>query len=103
MKYKISDVYVKVNGENIAVGVVLGQEDQSESPFGSILVTNSEYEKGLKEFRYGKQRIDNLVYYTEGEFENFIAKRPVDQKWIDELEKMGYDVTKLQYERQVSS
>ena len=48
MKYKISDVYVKVNGENIAVGTVLGQEDQPESSFGSIMVTNSEYDKGLK-------------------------------------------------------
>ena len=27
MKYKISNVYINVNGEDIAVGVVLGEED----------------------------------------------------------------------------
>ena len=27
MKYKISNVYINVNGEDIAVGVVLGEEN----------------------------------------------------------------------------
>lgn len=28
MKYKISDVYINVNGEDIVVGVTLGEEDK---------------------------------------------------------------------------
>lgn len=46
MKYKISNVYINVNGENIAVGVVLGEEDKPQSPFRTEYVTNSEYERG---------------------------------------------------------
>lgn len=54
MKYKISNAYAVINGEEIQVGVALGQEDLPESPFTTGYVTNSEYEQGLKEFRYGK-------------------------------------------------
>lgn len=50
MKYKISNVYINVNGEDIAVGVVLGEEDKPQSPFRTEYITNSEYERGLKEF-----------------------------------------------------
>lgn len=35
MKYKISNAYLTVNGEDIAVGVVLGEEDKPESPFST--------------------------------------------------------------------
>ena len=43
MKYKISDVYVRINGESIPVGIVLGQEDKPQSPYGTEYITNSEY------------------------------------------------------------
>lgn len=98
MRYKISDVYVNVNGESIAVGAVLGEEDKPESPFMTEYITNSEYEKGLKEFIYGKQKIGDLVCHCVAEFKNFAAARPVEKKWIDELGKMGYDISKLKYE-----
>ena len=98
MKYKISNVYINVNGEDIVVGVVLGEEDKPQSPFRTEYVTNSEYEKGLKEFRYGKQQIGDLVYHCITQFKNFTATCPIKQKWIDELEKMGYDISKLKYE-----
>ena len=98
MKYKISNVYINVNGENIAVGVVLGEEDKPQSPFRTEYVTNSEYERGLKEFRYGKQQIGDCVYHCITQFKNFTATCPIKQKWIDELEKMGYDISKLKYE-----
>ena len=51
MKYKISNAYAVINGEEIQVGVALGQEDLPESPFTTGYVTNSEYEQGLKQFR----------------------------------------------------
>lgn len=100
MKYKISDVYIRINGESIPVGTVLGQEDEPQSPYRTEYITNSEYEKGLKGFKYGRQQIDDLVYHQVAEFKNFVATRPVEQKWIDELELMGYDVSKLSYDIQ---
>ena len=45
MKYKISNVYIEVNGDSIPVGVVLGEEDKPYSPFASEKITNSEYEE----------------------------------------------------------
>lgn len=92
MKYKINNVYINVNGEDIAVGVVLGEEDKPQSPFRTEYITNSEYERGLKEFRYGKQQIGDCVYHCITQFKNFTATCPIKQKWIDELEKMGYDI-----------
>ncbi len=95
MKYKISNVYITVNGEDINVGVVLGEEDKPESPYSTEQVTLSEYENGLKEFRYGKPYIDDLVFHCVGVFENFKSIRHVDEKWIRELKSMGYDTSKL--------
>lgn len=93
MKYKISNAYAVINGEEIQVGVALGQEDLPESPFTTGYVTNSEYEQGLKEFRYGKARIGDLVYHVVARFENFVSASPVEARWIKELELMGYDVS----------
>ena len=100
MKYKISDVYIRINGESIPVGTVLGQEDKPQSPFRTEYITNSEYEKGLKSFKYGRQQIGDMVYHLVAEFKDFVATRPVEQKWIDELKLMGYDIAKLLYEVQ---
>ena len=100
MKYKISDVYIRINGESIPVGTVLGEEDKPQSPFRTEYITNSEYEKGLKSFKYGRQQIGDLVYHQVAEFKDFVATRPVEQKWIDELELMGYDISKLSYDIQ---
>ena len=61
---------------------------------------NSEYEEGLKSFKYGKQQIGDCVYHQVAEFKNFVATSPVEQKWINELKLMGYDVSKLSYEIQ---
>ena len=54
MKYKISNAYAVINGEEIQVGVALGQEDLPESPFTTGYVTNSEYEQGydVSKLRY---------------------------------------------------
>lgn len=40
-----------------------------------------------------------MIYRCVGEFENNIALKPIEKKWIDELESMGYTVQdKLVYE-----
>lgn len=98
VKYKISNVYAVINGEKIQVGVALGKEDKPKSPFMTECITNTEYERGLKELRYGEARIDDLVCHTVARFENFVSERPVEERWITELKLMGYDVSKLVYE-----
>lgn len=95
MKYKISNVYLTVNGEDIAVGVVLGEEDKPKSPFRTEYIRASEYEKGLKEFKYGKQQMGDMVYHCVGKFVDFKALWHVDEKWIEELKLMRYDTSKL--------
>lgn len=98
MKYKISDAHIKINGECILVGTVLGKEDAPRNPQSSEIIPNSEYEEGVKCFKYGKQQICDLVVHQIYEFVDFTAKRPIEQKWIDELRKMGYDTSVLKYE-----
>lgn len=95
MKYKISDAFLFVNGEQIRIGTVLGQEDNPKSPFQSEIITNSEYESGLKSFKYGSQQIDDLCWHIVGTFKDFHATHHVDEKWINELAMMGYDTSKL--------
>ena len=101
MKYKISNVHLIINGEDVIVGVVLGEEDNPTSPFRTGYITNSEYEEGLKSFKYGKQQIGDLVYHCVGKFVNNVAIMSIEQKWIDELEKMGYNITELVYENKI--
>lgn len=95
VKYKISNAYAVINGEQIQVGVVLGQENKPKSLHMTECITNSEYERGLKEFRYGKERVDDCVYHKVAEFDNFVSEWPVEERWITELKLMGYDVSKL--------
>lgn len=95
MKYKISDAAIVINGEYITVGTVLGEEDKPNSPFSTKIIPNSEYEKGLKNFTYGKAHIDDCCCHWVGKFENFKATSHVDDIWINELKLMGYDTSKL--------
>ncbi len=95
MKYKISDAYIIVNGEDIEVGVVLGEENRPDSPYTTEIVPISEYEKGVKEFRYGRSHIDDMVFHWVGEFKDFKSTKHIDEKWIRELTLMGYDTSKL--------
>lgn len=98
MKYKISNVYIEVNGYSIPVGVVLGEEDKPYSPFASEKITNSEYEEGLKNFKYGGQRIGDLVYHSVGKISGNIIEFGCDEKWLNELKKMGYNINILERE-----
>ncbi len=95
MKYKISDAYIDVNGERIKVGVVLGPENDPESPYTTEIIPISDYEKGVKEFRYGRAHIDDMVFHWVGVFKDFKSTEHVDEKWIHELKLMGYDTSKL--------
>lgn len=100
MKYPIDDAYFVVNGERISVGVCLGEEDDPKSHRITEVITNSEYEAGLKCFKYGRQRIDLCCSCTVVVFEDSVADRPIKKKWIDEMIKMGYDLSSLKYDIQ---
>ena len=98
MKYKISNLYIKINGERIPIGVCLGEEDKPESPYTTETIPISAYEAGLKNFTYGRQRIDDCVYHglihdysTTGE------PKPIKKKWVDELVRQGYDISKVKF------
>lgn len=94
----ISNVYVEVNGQSIAVGKVICECDDGQwfrNP--NQYITNSEYEEMRKKFEVGDQRIGDMVYHHKGTFVNNVATKPVEKKWIDELSKMGYDVSRLVY------
>lgn len=57
------------------------------------------WEERKKKFEIGDQKIGDLVFHCKGEFKNNIALKPIEQKWIDELINMGYQVKdKLVYE-----
>ena len=98
MKYKISNLYIKIDGERIPIGVCLGEEDKPESPYTTETIPISEYETGLKNFTYGRQRISDCTYHglihtysTDGE------PKPIKRKWYEELIRLGYDVSKVKF------
>lgn len=96
----ISNIYLIVNGQSINVGKVICECDQG-SWFNkhNEYITNTEWEERKKKFEIGDQRIGDLVFHCKGEFKNNIALKPIEQKWIDELINMGYQVKdKLVYE-----
>ena len=96
----ISNIYLILNGQSINVGKVICECDQG-SWFNkhNEYIKNTEWKERKKKFEIGDQRIDDLVFYCKGEFKNNIALKPIEQKWIDELINMGYQVKdKLVYE-----
>ena len=96
MKYKISNLYIKIDGERIPIGVCLGEENKPESPYTTETIPISEYETGLKNFTYGRQRIDDCVYHgLRHEYSTTGEPKPIDKKWFDELVRMGYDMSKV--------
>lgn len=97
MKYKISDLYIEINNEPIPIGAVLGEEDNPNSPFRSGYITITEYENGLKNFTYGKQRIDDLMYHCLGKYYTTGESKSIKRKWVEELSRLGYDVSKVKF------
>jgi hypothetical protein len=98
MKYEINRSDIIINDtEYITVGVVLGPEDDPESPFRSETVPVSEFEKGLKSFKYGRAHINDCCCHIVGKLYTYGEPKVIEKKWIDELILMGYDVSALKY------
>lgn len=96
MKFKISNLYIRIDSERIPIGVVLGEEDKPESPYSTDNIPISEYEAGLKTFKYGRQRISDCVaHYLRESYSTKGEPKPIESKWFYELIRLGYDVSKL--------
>ena len=100
MKYKISNLYIEIDSDSIPIGVVLGEEDKPESPYRTESITISEYEKGLKDFIYGRQQIHDCVYHVVGRYSTSGERKPIRKKWVDELVRRGYNVDKVMFDIQ---
>lgn len=93
MLYKINNIYLNINKEMVLVGVVLVDRNSLYTQE----VTKSEYEEGLKAFKYGGE-ICSESGYTYGTIVGNKIQGHIDQKWIDELKKRGYHTELLKYE-----
>lgn len=93
MLYKINNIYLKVNKEMVRVGAVLVDRNSLYTEE----VTNSEYEEGLRSFKYGGDICSESGYVYGTIIENKIQGH-IDQKWLDELKKQGYHIELLEHE-----
>ena len=93
MLYKINNIYLKVNKEMVPAGVVLVDRNSLHTEE----ITNSEYEEGLRSFKYGGEIYSESGYVYGTIIGNKIIGH-IDQKWIDELKKQGYHTELLEYE-----
>lgn len=93
MLYKINNIYLKVNKKEVPVGAVLVDRDSLYTEE----VTNSEYEEGLRSFKYGGE-ICSESGYVYGTIIGNKIQGHIDQKWIDELKKQGYHTELLERE-----
>lgn len=100
MKYKISNLYIEIDSDSIPIGIVLGEEDKPESPYHTGYITISEYERGLKDFIYGQQRIHDCLYHYLGKYSTSGEPKPIKKKWVDELVRRGYNVDKVMFDIQ---
>lgn len=91
MLYKINNIYLKVNKEMVRVGVVL----VDRCSLHTEEITNSEYEEGVKAFKYGGE-ICSESGYTYGTIVGNKIQGHIDQKWIDELKRLGYHTELLE-------
>lgn len=91
MLYKINNIYLNINKELVLVGVVLVDRNSLHTEE----ITNSEYEEGLKTFKYGGE-ICSESGYTYGTIVGNKILGHIDQKWIDELKRLGYHTELLE-------
>ena len=91
MLYKINNIYLNINKELVLVGVVLVDRNSLHTEE----ITTSEYEEGLKAFKYGGE-ICSESGYTYGTIVGNKIQGHIDQKWIDELKRLGYHTELLE-------
>lgn len=96
----VNSIYIEANGQQINVGKVICEcDDDLKLCNHRQYITNTEWKEMQKNFEIGDQTVSDMVYHCVGTFQNNIALKPIEKKWIDELISMGYQVeNKLVYE-----
>lgn len=96
----VNSIYIEANGQQINVGKVICEcDDGLKLCNPRQYITNTEWKEMQKNFENGDQTVSDMVYHCVGIFQNNIALKPIEKKWIDELISMGYQVeNKLVYE-----
>ena len=96
----VPDIYVlengisaRINGESIDVGC------RCINNLGEyIYFTNKELDKLRSEFKIKDEGWRHLAYIQAFEIEHTKVKGgKIEKKWIDQLEYMGYNISKLEY------
>jgi hypothetical protein len=90
--YLYTNVYANINGQSIQVGYEV-EDNLNEYKNFSL----NKIEELRKEFKIGDKGNRSLVYIQVFEIINNKIISPIEQKWIDQLISLGYDVSKLEY------
>jgi len=90
--YLYTSIYARINGESVKVGYEV-ENILDEYENYSLLEIN----KLRKEFKIGDKGFRSLVYIQVFEIQNNKIMRPIEQRWLDQLSSMGYDISKLDY------
>lgn len=86
-------VYVKINGNSVPFGkYCLNRTDER------VILTNKEVDKFDKQFKMIYPKFTELSYCQCFSIDNGKASKPLPQRYIDNLEYMGYDLSCLEYE-----
>lgn len=93
--YLYTDIYGRINGQSIKVGYEVENNLNEYQNF-----SYNEIEELRKQFKIGDKGIRSLVYIQVFEIENNKIKNSIEQKWIDQLISLGYDISKLEYKIQ---
>lgn len=90
--YLYTKVYANINGQAIHVGYEVENNINEYENFSL-----NEIDELRKQFKIGDKGFRSLVYIQVFQIDNNKVKNPIDQKWIDQLISMGYDISKLEY------
>jgi hypothetical protein len=87
-----TNVYGRINGESVRVGYeVKNILDEYE------YFTLNEIDTLKKQFKIKDNNERSLVYIQVFEIEANMIKNPIEERWIKQLETLGYDISLLQY------
>jgi len=91
--YLYTNVYASINGESVKVGYEV-KDNLDEY----IYYTLSEIEELKKQFKIGDKGSRSLVYIQIFEVKNNKIAHPIEQRWINQLISLDYDISKLAYQ-----
>jgi len=90
--YLYTEIYGNFNGQSIVVGYEV-EDNLDEYKYFTL----NEIEELNKQFKIGDKGIRSLVYIQIFTIEGNKIKSPIEQKWLDQLVSLGYNISKLEY------